>query len=521
MTDPAQARAVISVCRVARGVLKRVPSVLKNSISKTGHRRARPWGGWLRAATLTAGVALASTAHAEDAGTAVPSVQSGTVTVTTPTRTATLRATTTKQNWISHDDCDKDIELAFPVAVSGATGTGTALTAYVSRVDTDCLVAGSRVLDSCRSLTPVENPSSAKPTVRIKAKALMTLLHISGCGEDFEDGGVQSTSPIGLKFYFMLDPGGGTLVAGTNNFAIYEDTGIDLWGPAAPTNLKVTSGDEALQLEFTSDTSSELTGFNFYADDGTGVPDGGIPTTASTSGGSGTTTGGASSSAAATTGAGSGTSTSAGTGTSTGTGGAGGASTSSTSAGVGGSSSTGGASASSTSTSAGGMGGASGVGGTSATGTLTSTGAVGTGSIDACNPTSEMPTCVAASYLLVPGQVPNYNEAGTLVGTGSTSSITNLKNGKAYVVGVAAYDEIGNVGKLSELQCGTPVPVNSILRVYKCQGGFDETGCGFCSMRGDRGGSFAALVSGGLVLLGLAARRSRRPRVAGGSRGPR
>lgn len=123
--------------------------------------------------------------------------------------------------------------------------------------------------------------------------------------------------------------------------------------------------------------------------------------------------------------------------------------------------------------------------------------------------------------MLIPGEAPTYSATGDALTTGTEGNVTKLTNGKAYVVAVAAYDDVGNVGKLSELQCGTPAPVDSILRVYECKGGLTESGCGFCSMGGDRGGGFAALVSGGLVVLGLAARRSRRPRVAGGSRGAR
>ena len=86
---------------------------------------------------------------------------------------------------------------------------------------------------------------------------------------------------------------------------------------------------------------------------------------------------------------------------------------------------------------------------------------------------------------------------------------------------LAAYDNVGNLGPFSMLGCGTPAPVDSILRVYQCKGGLTESGCGFCSIGGERGGSFAALVSAGLVVFGFAARRSRRPRAARTTRGVR
>jgi hypothetical protein len=123
--------------------------------------------------------------------------------------------------------------------------------------------------------------------------------------------------------------------------------------------------------------------------------------------------------------------------------------------------------------------------------------------------------------VLVAGAVPDGTGTGEPVDTGTVATVNGLVNGKAYVVAMAAYDDVGNVGKLSDLACATPAPVDSILRVYECNGGFKDSGCGFCSMGGDRGGSFAALVSGGLVVLGLAARRSRRKRAVSASRGAR
>ena len=150
-----------------------------------------------------------------------------------------------------------------------------------------------------------------------------------------------------------------------------------------------------------------------------------------------------------------------------------------------------------------------------------STGVTGTGNTDACNPATAAPTCTAASNLLVAGQVPDFDRAGELLTVGTRGSITGLENGKAFVVAVAAVDEVGNVGKLSELACGVPQPVSSILRAYECGGGLGATGCGFCSVGGDQGVSYAALVSAGLFVFGFAVRRSRRPRAASAARGAR
>jgi hypothetical protein len=515
--------------------------VVKKLNCKTGHR----WAGWLHAATLTAGVALASTAQAQDAGT-IQGTQSGTVTMSNPTRTATLRTTNPikRQHWISHEDCVNDVKLTFRVNVAGADPTKL-LVAYVgiyapitSTVMMDsCLYNPARNdISKCLPLD-VQSKGTGQPVVIVSAKTLTKSFGITNCGDD-----VTSSTPenLSLQFYFLHDPGVADLTQG-GDYVVYEGTGIDLWGPAAPSGVTVTAGDEELLLGFASASSTDLASFNFYSDNGTGVADGGTHTTAA-SGGSNTTvtTGGASTSATTTTGAGVGgaTSTSAGAGTTTsaGVGGAGGASTSSASSsstGTGGSSGVGGmstssaastSSASSTST-ASGSGGSGGIGGAGGFGGVTSgglsAGVTGSGNTDVCNPTAAAPVCTPASNLLVAGQVPDYDRTGSLPTVGSEGTITGLENGKAYVVAVAAVDDVGNVGKLSDLQCGTPQPVISILRAYECAGGFNASGCGFCSVGGDRSASTAALVSAGLFVFGFAVRRSRRPRVASGARGAR
>ncbi|MEP7121832.1 MAG: hypothetical protein ABJE95_13010 [Byssovorax sp.] len=478
-----------------------------------------------------ASIAAASTASALDAGTTTPSVQSGSVSVGVPTRSATLRATTTKQNWISYKDCTDEIELTFPVAVSGATGASGTISAYASRFDSDCLLATTRGGSGfCKHLS-VTNPTMGNPTVKIKVKDLNALFGISGCGEQLADGGAQDTSAIPLKFYFLLNVKSLDFVANTDNFAIYEDSGIDLWGPEPPILGSVDSGDEALQVNFTdgTNTDSDRVGYYVFLDDGLG--DAGAPasTTTSAAAGAGATSGGGSGGAGASTSGSSSASTSAATGV-------GGASSSSTGAGVGGSGGAGGMSTSSSSSAAtaaasssssaaastsAGAGGSTSNGATTTTGSTMSTGVTSGGNTDACHPSGAVAACVPASSVLVAGQVPDGTGTGEPIDTGTVATVSSLVNGKAYVVAMAAYDDVGNVGKLSELKCGAPAPVDSILRVYQCTGGFKDSGCGFCSMGGDRGGSFAALVSGGLVVFGLAARRGRRKRGVRGARGAR
>jgi hypothetical protein len=73
-----------------------------------------------------------------------------------------------------------------------------------------------------------------------------------------------------------------------------------------------------------------------------------------------------------------------------------------------------------------------------------------------------------------------------LCGTGGASSTTvnvlGLKDGYYYNIAVAAVDAAGNVGPLSNVVCGEPVPVADFWHLYYEAGG--KAGGGFCSTDG-------------------------------------
>jgi hypothetical protein len=75
-------------------------------------------------------------------------------------------------------------------------------------------------------------------------------------------------------------------------------------------------------------------------------------------------------------------------------------------------------------------------------------------------------------------------QGGYLCGYGSASStsinVTGLKDGYYYNIGVAVVDGAGNVGPLSNVVCGEPVPVADFWRLYYDAGG--RAGGGFCSL---------------------------------------
>ncbi|XYI00869.1 hypothetical protein ACMHYB_14335 [Sorangium sp. So ce1128] len=119
------------------------------------------------------------------------------------------------------------------------------------------------------------------------------------------------------------------------------------------------------------------------------------------------------------------------------------------------------------------------------------------------------------SSVLVPGEIPDPSLVPCgRVGRASAGEASGLDNGIPYAVGVAAYDNIGNPGVLSELGCGMPVDVDSFFELYREAGG--EAGGGFCSVAGPVGAGRWLPVPLGAMVAGAALglwRRTRRRRA--------
>ncbi|WP_438028384.1 hypothetical protein [Sorangium sp. So ce233] len=121
------------------------------------------------------------------------------------------------------------------------------------------------------------------------------------------------------------------------------------------------------------------------------------------------------------------------------------------------------------------------------------------------------PGCQSSS--LIPGEIPDAAYQCGKVGKANSGAAEGLTNGNPYVVGVAAYDGVGNAGPLSALACGTPTEVDGFFEKYREAGG--QAGGGFCSVEGPVGaGSWVSWPLGAVTAgaaLGLW-RRSRRRR---------
>ncbi len=87
------------------------------------------------------------------------------------------------------------------------------------------------------------------------------------------------------------------------------------------------------------------------------------------------------------------------------------------------------------------------------------------------------------SEVLISNQLPpttgNYQCGGTSSPTAQSANATNLVNGVAYNVAVAAVDSYGNTGPLSALKCAVPQEIDGFYKAYKDAGG--QAGGGFCS----------------------------------------
>lgn len=88
--------------------------------------------------------------------------------------------------------------------------------------------------------------------------------------------------------------------------------------------------------------------------------------------------------------------------------------------------------------------------------------------------------------------------------TNSKGTISGLTNGTSYVVAVAAFDQFGNAGAVSNASCSTPQPIDDFWKIYNQDGGNASCALEVVGTRG--GGAAAALMS----IVGLVFLRRRR-----------
>ena len=363
-------------------------------------------------------------------------------------RSKSNRPTAQQPNWISRADCLADDYISFPLTVSGYENYQ--LEVWVGFQSDDCTVLEARRQTTASCWKVYQGvPTQTGQTLVLSVRDIVS--------EDVrEDGGLAdgsldscepkdaTTAAQAIDIYFMfVDPGGGENAGG-----VKWATAFDLAGPTAPANASAGIGDTLIVLDWEQSTDTDG-GYRFYCDPIPGKEDDQTNLTPLAGDASIDVNLDADTDA--------------------------------------------------TSTDAATDAEVDAEAGTDAdvdaevdAEANTDAGEAGT---DADN--SIESGCSASA--LVAGQVPD--EAyycGS--GSGTSGNIKGLKNGVQYSVAVAGVDLVGNVGKLSNVTCASPSPVDDFFKVYRDAGG--QAGGGFCTASGGVG--HGAGVSG-LLLIALAA----------------
>lgn len=289
--------------------------------------------------------------------------------------------------------------------------------------------------------------SNLEPTMEIIVPAKDVAAALGAVDCKFTDAR-PSTAAAPVTIYFLRQA---SLQEDGSDHDTWTETKVDLSGPKPPSNVKAGAGDGRLIVSFNQNEDQDVRGYILFCD-------------ANAPRSSGTASTGASSGSASSGGAGDGSGGASSDGAASGSGGAGGGS-------------------------AGTTGDSGGDGGETA-------------------PEGD-PECY--SRALIPGEIPDTKYQCGKVGRTGSGSASDLRNGDSYVVGVAAYDLLGNVGELSELACGTPVDVDGFFELYREAGG--QAGGGFCSVGGPVGAARWVSLPLGVVAASAALglwRRSRR-----------
>lgn len=353
------------------------------------------------------------------------------------------------QYYISRADCEAAEVFEFPYTASSLSGV-SALEVWLSE-GADCTDPEKRGDGSCVQITSV-SPKATGETISLTAAEIAGAVStVTGCIDANTNSAAHATT-----LYFILNRGNG-VTTDAADFDTWEQTKVDLLGPAAPDGLTATPADTAIVVELTGSLDdADAKGYQVYCDPKVIASDG---------------SGGASSTPA----------------------GIGGNGLGGLSPGVGGAGGSGGA--------AGGAGGATssgGAGGNSAGGAASSGGAGGG------------PSSSCTSSVLKEGELaPLAYACGPLITSGSKGTITDAVNGTEYKVAVAGVDDLGNPGVLTQVVCVSPVAVDDFFTKYRDQGG--QGGCvNGCVVAGDSRFDWIGLVAGAIGVAGLARRRSRR-----------
>lgn len=363
--------------------------------------------------------------------------------------------------YISAADCAENERFAF--SFTGTFPNDVTLQVWVSE-GADCTDPDERDSDGgCTRIKTITNPDPLDAVELFAEEIADAHESIDGCTDS-----ESVTTPHQTEIWFMLMSGSQQDVP-AGQYVQWTDTQVDLLGPSAPSIKSTSAADEAATINLEDIDSDDQ--YRAFCD----------PIVVSAGDGGGNASGG-----------GTGSPQSKPQGGLTGGGGSGG---SSGGAGDGGAS----------------VGGASDGGGGSSGGGTDGGGGAGTGGSGGGGTN---PNCGTGA--LVAGEFPPIENACTGELNGPGVSVTGLANDTVYAIGIAAVDELGNPGQLSEIVCISPIPVDDFFDNYRAAGG--QGGCiGGCAVAND-GVPTSALVVG--LALGFLLLRRRRARRAAKLMGP-
>ncbi len=397
----------------------------------------------------------------------------------------TLRPTTAEY-WISFQDCIENNVLQFTVASDQAFSVAASASLDCSDGSVTSTTTGTAPYDLCYPIaSSVPNGTVVSVAAHDLVKGTLGIDCMAGVTPT-----IPSTEtfawPVQITFYFYVPvadaassdfttwPAANTATGTTTTTTTTGTTeDIALVGPAPPSPIGLGVGDGVLFVDLPSTaTDANTIGYYMFC-----YPLDGDAGTSSGDAGTATST----------------------TSTST-------ASTSSGSAGTGGSG-TGGAS---------GLGGA-GTGGAGGSSVAGAGGSVATGLND----------CPSGTTLPEPLTYASQNICGTTLVANTSyqlqqiNNTTPLMNGTTYIVAVAAYDQVFNLGSPAALQCGKPQIVDSFFNTYCAEGGPGcANGCGSCNVGSGADPLWPALGVSALAAIGIMVRRDRRRRAPRPRRSP-
>jgi hypothetical protein len=142
-------------------------------------------------------------------------------------------------------------------------------------------------------------------------------------------------------------------------------------------------------------------------------------------------------------------------------------------------------------------------------GGLGGVGGAAAGTLDAGTDTDAAPAACFTELLRRGSRPPPEQfSCGTANAVSRTLRTSRLPNNVNFAVAVSGQDDLGNAGIVSEIECGTPIPLDDFYELYSRAGG--TGGGGFCSFSPQRRSSGVATLGVGLlVLAGLSYRRRR------------